>query len=907
MNINGSETAETPAIAAIAAAATVTVALYLARLYSYLLFHTLIELTTISIGFTLLILTWNARRFLENGFFNFLGIAYAFISLIDLVHALSYKGMNIFPGHGSDLASQLWISARGLQAATLCVAPFFADRRANYRVVFLGYAAASAGVAALIYSGNFPACYIEGDGLTAFKIVSEYVITAVLFIACALLWLKRSCFNEAVFFILVASIVCTAFSEISFTFYLSVYGAANMLGHYLKLAAFYLVYRAILVTAIKEPFDLTFRELYQAKNTLRQAKIGLEEQVRDRTSTLAAANRELEEEIAKRKETQEELKRMNERFSLAASAGGLGVWDWDIEKNELVWDDRMYQLYGLEKKDFSGAYEAWLQGLHPDDRALSDEVSRQARLGEREYDTEFRAILPDGEIRWLKALGHVVRDENGAPLRMTGVNFDITDFKIMEKERLNYLGFLESMDKFNQAIQKATDLEAALGNVLDLMLSVFDCDLATLVYPCDPDAETAWTKRIERHLPRYRGSAEQEIEPSMDNEIAGMYRLLLAVGEPAAFGGQTGRPLPGGLADRLGAVSQLAMAVRPKGDKPWLFAIQQCSHPRSWSDDEERLFGAVGLRVGDALTSLYSASKLRESEAKYRELNEELEKRVNERTAELQKKSLLLSDSRQALMNLVEDMNEKTEELEAVNIRLQELDRLKSMFIASMSHEFRTPLNSIIGFSSILLNEWTGPLTSEQKENLASVLRSGKHLLSLINDVIDVSKIEAGKVDLIVEKFDLRDMVEEAEALVRNEAEDKGLKLHVRAERRQLQTDRRRLLQCLLNLITNAVKFTEEGGVNVRAALDETDENVRIEVSDTGVGIKDEDMEKMFSPFVRLESQLNVKPPGTGLGLYLTKKLARELLRGDVSVFSEYGRGSRFVLTAQALIEKGEI
>jgi signal transduction histidine kinase len=247
-------------------------------------------------------------------------------------------------------------------------------------------------------------------------------------------------------------------------------------------------------------------------------------------------------------------------------------------------------------------------------------------------------------------------------------------------------------------------------------------------------------------------------------------------------------------------------------------------------------------------------------------------------------------------MNLVEDLNERSLELEAANEKLKDLDRLKSLFIASMSHELRTPLNSIIGFSSILINEWAGPLTSEQKENLSSVLRAGKHLLALINDVIDVTKIEAGKTEVFVDHFNLYDLITEVLALVASDIQHKGLELTIRADHDILHTDRRRLLQCLLNLVNNALKFTEKGSIRVETSRSGDRRTVEIAVIDSGIGVCDEDLGKLFSPFVRLDSPLRSKVLGTGLGLYLTKKLTQEVLKGEVEVTSTLGKGSRFVL-----------
>ncbi|BCS55496.1 PAS domain S-box protein [Geobacter sp. SVR] len=260
---------------------------------------------------------------------------------------------------------------------------------------------------------------------------------------------------------------------------------------------------------------------------------------------------------------------------------------------------------------------------------------------------------------------------------------------------------------------------------------------------------------------------------------------------------------------------------------------------------------------------------------------------------------------RKAHNELEQKVAERTKALAEANQKLLEMDRLKSMFIASMSHEIRTPLNSVIGFASILLNEWLGPVNAEQKENLAAILRAGKHLMSLLNDVIDLSRIESGKVEPLIEEFDIGTLVDEAVDLVAVEAREKGLELAVKAIRLTMRTDRRRLLQCLANLLTNAVKFTERGGVFItvsRCTEDAfplsgpvpTPETVEISIEDTGIGIRPEDQAKLFQPFVRVVSPDVTAVSGTGLGLYLTARLVKEVLKGDVRCSSRYGRGSTF-------------
>lgn len=244
---------------------------------------------------------------------------------------------------------------------------------------------------------------------------------------------------------------------------------------------------------------------------------------------------------------------------------------------------------------------------------------------------------------------------------------------------------------------------------------------------------------------------------------------------------------------------------------------------------------------------------------------------------------------------LEQRVTERTSELAQANEQLKDLDRLKSMFIASMSHELRTPLNSIIGFTGVVLAGMAGELNARQQDQLQRVYGSAKHLLALITDVIDISKIEAGFIDVFEERIEVSALVDEAVQTVQPAAREKKLEIKVSVPPGiMVQADRRRLLQCLLNFMSNAVKYTVEGKITVEACV--RGNWLDISVEDTGIGVDEAGLSRLFQPFERIDSHLRVKTPGTGLGLYLTRKIATELLSGSVEVSSTPGLGSRFTL-----------
>ncbi len=410
--------------------------------YNYLLFHTIVELISIFVAYSLFSLAWNSRDFNPNSYLLFLGLAYIFIGSLDLMHTLTYKGMNLIPGYDANLPTQLWILTRYMESLSLILAALFIHKKINVNMVLLGYGIVSIIGILAVFVRVFPNCYVGGVGLTTFKKVSEYIISIVLLIALYLLYKRRAYFSRDVRWLVYLSIVLTIFSEISFTFYISVYGLSNFVGHMFKLFSFFLIYKALIVTGLKKPYELLFFE----------------------------------------------LKQNEARYRKAQEMGHVGNWEYNIETEAFWGSEEAKRIYGFRKDSELFTTEEVEKCIPERERvhkALIDLVDKK-----NPYDLEF-AIRPkdSDQIRFIYSKAELDYDAWGNR-KISGVITDITERKkredkiealLKEKEIIlrevhhrikNNMATMESILKIHMKKVKNKETESSLSDAINRLKSM---------------------------------------------------------------------------------------------------------------------------------------------------------------------------------------------------------------------------------------------------------------------------------------------------------------------------------------------------------------------------------------------------------------------------------------------------
>ncbi|MFO8006925.1 MAG: MASE3 domain-containing protein [Candidatus Brocadiia bacterium] len=369
-------------------------ALYELATHNFLLFHAAAELFSIVIAFGIFALCWNSRRFLRDNYLVFLGIAYLFVAGIDTLHTLAYSGMGVFEASGANLATQLWIGARGLESVSLLAAALLVGRRVRPRLVAGGYAVVTALLlSSIFWWKNFPACYVQPTGLTAFKVGAEYAVVAVLAAAgVAMLWRRRA-FDKFVLGLLVASVVVTMASELVFTLYHDVTGLVNLSGHFLKIVSFYLIYKAIIETGIVRPYSLLFRDLKESEQRLAQQRARLEAVLRQLPAGVIIA---------------------------AAPSGRTILANEEVER---IWRRPFVASETIEDYSCYPAFHADGRPYEPDEWPLARAILQGETVDEEEMDV----MRDDGTLGSILTSAAPIRDEDGTVRAAVMTMHDVTE------------------------------------------------------------------------------------------------------------------------------------------------------------------------------------------------------------------------------------------------------------------------------------------------------------------------------------------------------------------------------------------------------------------------------------------------------------------------------------------------
>lgn len=593
-----------------------------------------------------------------------------------------------------------------------------------------------------------------------------------------------------------------------------------------------LVVAALLAAVVTEPL----RSLSRATGDLAKGKLdtqvpssallelrALTSSFNQMSTQLASSFAELTVEVERRKYRERELEQSEERLresenrvQLGMRAAKLAIWEWDIEHDRLVWDEPMFELYGVDKDEFRGGVDTWVNCLLPEDvQPITRELEAAVR-GEREFDTEFRVALPDGAIRFIKAAAVTTRAADGRPLRMVGVNLDVTETHRLESEHSQLVRDLGERVKELRLLHSASRL-LQRGRPFDRALLT---DLVGLL-------PRAW---------QYPECCEARI----------------------------------GYQD---------MVVSTPGFKESRFGQRQIFHASDGTGFVEVVYTEPRPSTRDGIFSTE-------------------ERAVLESLTEMLVAYLDLRKYQEGLETLV---RERTAALVAAKEQAEAASRAKTTFLANMSHEIRTPMNAILGFGQLMQRD--GALNERDTDRVDKLLRNGYHLLELINNVLEMSKIEAGRAEPVASSFDLRRTLMDVEAMMRERFEAKGVAFRLLVADNLVQyvhTDAAKLRQVLLNLLSNAAKFTSQGEVSLSADSSNEGDRVRLlfRVTDTGDGMTPDEIERAFEPFQQTQSGLRSQT-GTGLGLAISRDFAR-LLGGDLRAFAAPGQGTTFEVEVMA-------
>lgn len=900
-------------LAGMAAGALILLGLYVTSRHDYLLFHSLAEMFSIIVAAGIFAIAWHTRRALGNNYLLFIGIAYLFVAAIDLLHTLAYTGMGVFTGYGTNLPTQLWVSARYLESTSLLAAPLLVRRKIDARLVFIGFAIISSLLLVSIFDWKtFPVAFVEGTGLTTFKKASEYAISLILLAAACLLYWRRSLFEPTVLRLLLASILVTIVSELTFTLYTDPYGLANVLGHLLKIVSFYLIYKAIIETGLTRPYDLLLGSLARREQALR--------------------------------ETADQY---------AALVGNLAEAVFRIRDGTVVWcNSAVEKVYGYTQEELTGKGASF---FYPDNMAPAEfleEVSRGIR--ERGlYLNTARVQRKDGSLVDIEYSVSPLPGRN--PPEVIAVARDVSERRHSQEavaqalvESRQRQAEVEALLEGSRAVLENVEFQGAARSIYGFCKNLVGAT-AGYVALLSPDGAENKVLFLDS------GGLPCAVDPLLPMPIRGLrtraYRAGRAVYENDFAHSEWASFLPEGHAN-LHSVLFAPMMIEGKA----VGLLGLANKPGGFTENDARLSSAFGELAAIALRNAWATELLQDSEERFRSvvetagdavisidadgntvywnraaetifgyeagemigkpITEIMPERFRSPHMEGMARATTTGETRMVgntveMSGLRKDGSEFPLELSLATWKSRgstfftavvrditerkKVDELKDEFIGLVSHELRSPLTVVIGAVHTALTEMERLSPEDTRQLLEDAAAEADILSHLLGNLLELSRAQANRLVLYVEPLDMRTLIHGMMDKVGPRHPGHGFTASVPRGLPPVYADRLRVERILYNLVENAAKYSPRGE-QIRVSVKRDRERLTVGVSDRGIGMSIEQQATLFRPFQRLEDSVRAGVKGIGLGLLVCRRLV-EAHGGRIWVESEPGKGSTFYFT----------